>query len=80
MVRGDGRPEAVQDRVGQHSASGAFGSLAEDPRRRGKPLQRELAGRWSARRGDYRILYRLDEDAKTMYVLRVASRGDAYRT
>lgn len=56
-----------------------FGSLASNPRRRGKPLQRELAGRWSARRGDYRIVYRLDEDTKTMYVLKIGHRADVYR-
>lgn len=56
-----------------------FGGLAADPRRRGKPLQGELEGRWSARRGDYRIVYRLDEPTKTMYVLKVGHRSDVYR-
>jgi mRNA interferase RelE/StbE len=56
-----------------------FGSLANDPRRRGKPLQRELAGRWTARRGDYRIVCRLDEDTKTMYVLMIGHRAQVYR-
>lgn len=56
-----------------------FGSLASDPRRRGKPLQRELAGRWAARRGDYRIVYRLDDDTTTMYVLKIAHRSQVYR-
>jgi len=56
-----------------------FGSLASDPRRRGKPLQRELEGRWAARRGDYRIVYRLDEDTKTMYVLKIGHRAHVYR-
>ncbi|MEQ1737891.1 MAG: type II toxin-antitoxin system RelE/ParE family toxin, partial [Rhodoglobus sp.] len=34
-----------------------FGDLAANPRRVGKPLTRELAGSFSARRGSYRILY-----------------------
>ncbi len=57
-----------------------FGSLAGDPRRPGKPLQRELEGRWAARRGDYRIVYRLDEETKTMIVLKIGHRSDVYRT
>ena len=57
-----------------------FGGLAASPRRRGKPLQRELTGQWSARRGDFRILYRLDDQTKTMYVLKVAGRSDIYRS
>ena len=32
-----------------------LGPLADEPRRVGKPLVGELAGLWSARRGDYRV-------------------------
>ncbi len=55
------------------------GSLIEQPRRVGKPLRRELAGVWSARRGTYRVLYRIREDPHEVIVLRVEHRGDAYR-
>jgi mRNA interferase RelE/StbE len=34
----------------------AFGDVARQPRRVGKPLGRELAGQYSARRGPYRLL------------------------
>ena len=37
----------------------AFGDLAREPRRVGKPLRRELTGLYSARRGPYRLLYRI---------------------
>ncbi|MEO7262078.1 MAG: type II toxin-antitoxin system RelE/ParE family toxin [Jatrophihabitantaceae bacterium] len=57
-----------------------FGGLASGPRRRGKPLQRELEGRWAARRGDYRIVYRLDENTKTMYILKIGHRSQICRT
>jgi mRNA interferase RelE/StbE len=70
---------AVPPRVAEPLVAFIFGSLAADPRRRGKPLQRELEGRWAARRGEFRIVYRLDDDAKTMYVLMIAHRADAYR-
>lgn len=67
-------------RVAEPLVAFVFGSLAEDPRRRGKPLRGELAGQWAARRGDYRIVYRLDDDDKAMYVLKIARRADVYRS
>jgi mRNA interferase RelE/StbE len=57
-----------------------FGGLADEPRRRGKPLQRELEGAWSARRGDFRVVYRLDDETKTMYVLKIGTRAEIYRS
>ncbi|HQZ37000.1 MAG TPA: type II toxin-antitoxin system RelE/ParE family toxin [Ilumatobacteraceae bacterium] len=56
------------------------GSLIEHPRRVGRELRNELAGIHSARRGSYRILYRIDENTRTVTVLRVEHRGDVYRT
>jgi len=55
------------------------GSLIREPRRVGKPLRRELAGIWSARRGTYRVLYRVRDDPREVIVLRVEHRSDAYR-
>lgn len=72
--------QAVPPRVAEPLVAFVFGSLAQEPKRRGKPLQGELTGRWAARRGDYRIVYRLDDDAKAMYVLRIARRADVYRS
>jgi mRNA interferase RelE/StbE len=57
-----------------------FGDLAANPHRVGKPLRRELEGAMSARRGPYRVLYRVDDDAKTLTVLRIAHRADVYRS
>jgi mRNA interferase RelE/StbE len=54
-------------------------ALLREPRRVGKPLRRELAGVWSARRGTYRILYRVRDDPREVVVLRVEHRGDIYR-
>ncbi len=55
------------------------GPLTEAPRRVGHPLQRELAGLWSARRGAYRIVYELDEVDKTVNIIRIDHRSDVYR-
>lgn len=53
--------------------------LAENPWRIGKPLRFELEGKWVARRGPYRVIYRLDEESRLLTVLAVAHRADAYR-
>ena len=55
------------------------GSLLENTRRVGRELRNELAGIHSARRGSYRVLYRIDESERTVIVLRIDHRGDAYR-
>jgi len=54
-------------------------AIAANPKRIGKPLRFELEGRWAARRGPYRIVYALDEKARTVKVLAVAHRADVYR-
>ena len=56
------------------------GDLAASPRRVGKPLERELEGSFSARRGSYRILYDIDDEKGQVNVLRVAHRADFYRS
>ncbi len=53
--------------------------LAENPRRVGKPLRREYAGRFSARRGDYRVMYSITEEAKKVRVLVIDHRSHVYR-
>ena len=57
-----------------------FGALAEDPYRGGAPLRKPFDGQWRARRGEYRVRYRIDEHAQTVYVLDVDHRRDAYRS
>lgn len=54
-------------------------ALVARPRRVGKPLHGELAGIWSARRGTYRVLYRLREDPREVIVVRIEHRRDIYR-
>ncbi len=54
-------------------------ALIREPRRVGKPLRRELIGIWSARRGTYRILYRVRDDTREVIVLRIEHRGEVYR-
>jgi mRNA interferase RelE/StbE len=56
-----------------------FGDLAMTPKRVGKPLQRDLEGSYSARRGPYRIIYDIDDVANRIEILRVDHRPDVYR-
>jgi mRNA interferase RelE/StbE len=55
------------------------GPLRQEPRRVGRPLGRELAGYFSARRGAYRVIYRVDDDARTVHVVRIEHPADVYR-
>ncbi|MGI9646332.1 MAG: type II toxin-antitoxin system RelE family toxin [Ilumatobacteraceae bacterium] len=55
------------------------GPLIEDPHRVGRALRNELSGIHSARRGTYRVLYRIDDSTRDVTVLRVEHRGTAYR-
>lgn len=54
------------------------GSLIENPHRVGKESRDELAGIHSARRGGYRVLYRINEREHEVVVLRVGHRRDIY--
>jgi len=54
-------------------------TLIREPRRIGKPLRGQLAGIYSARRGTYRLLYRVHEQRHEVVVLRIEHRSDVYR-
>jgi mRNA interferase RelE/StbE len=56
-----------------------YGSLASNPHRAGKPLRYELAGLHSARRGDYRVIYRINIDQQVIEIVAIEHRADAYR-
>lgn len=56
-----------------------LGPLCDEPERVGRPLQRELAGYHSARRGAYRIGYRIDTEDHSVRVVRIEHRSDVYR-
>jgi mRNA interferase RelE/StbE len=53
-------------------------ALAVNPQRVGKPLFGPLAGCHGARRGTYRIVYRIDEAARIVHVLDIDHRSDIY--
>jgi mRNA interferase RelE/StbE len=55
------------------------GPLLENPHRVGKALNLELEGYLGARRGAYRVVYRI-EDERIVRVLRIDHRADIYRS
>ncbi len=67
-------PEAVAAAV----VDFLYGPLAEDPHRVGKPLRLQLEGYWSARRGQYRVIYSIHDDEVLVRVVRISHRADAY--
>jgi mRNA interferase RelE/StbE len=55
------------------------GPLLTNPRRVGKELRAPLDGKWSARRGQYRVIYAVDDGEGAVTVLQVSHRRDIYR-
>lgn len=56
------------------------GPLLAEPYRVGKRLLPPLDDRLAARRGTYRIIYRVDDHERVVTVVDVAHRRDVYRT
>ena len=69
----------IPDKVRHAAVATILGPIAENPRRAGKPLMDELEGLRSARRGDYRIIYEIDEASRTVLVHRIRHRRHVYR-
>ena len=53
-------------------------ALAVNPRRVGKPLFGPLAGCHAARRGTYRMVYRIEENTRMVHVLDIDHRSEIY--
>ncbi|MGO9082003.1 MAG: type II toxin-antitoxin system RelE family toxin [Streptosporangiaceae bacterium] len=56
------------------------GPLLMQPHRVGKRLLAPLDDRFSARRGTYRVLYRIDDKTRVVTVVDIGHRHDVYRT
>ena len=68
-------PEAVAAAAYEFIVAPLLGS----PHPVGKQLRPPLDDRHSARRGTYRVIYRIDDHRRTVTVVDVAHRRDAYR-
>jgi mRNA interferase RelE/StbE len=69
----------LPEKVATAAVEFVYGSLAASPHRVGKPLKLGLAGLHSARRGDYRVIYRIDDHDHRIDVVAIEHRSDVYR-
>jgi mRNA-degrading endonuclease RelE of RelBE toxin-antitoxin system len=71
--------DRLPPRIARAVAEYVTGVLPQNPHRLSKPCTGQLAGLRSSRRGDYRVLFDLDEPGHVIVLLRVAHRAHAYR-
>lgn len=71
--------EVLPEAVAMAAHEFIVGPLLSNPHRIGKRLRPPLEDRHSARRGTYRVIYRIDDEHQTVTVVDVAHRRDAYR-
>jgi mRNA-degrading endonuclease RelE of RelBE toxin-antitoxin system len=82
LTFGSAARRALTDHLPERVAAAVWafcdGPLRESPYRVGKPLRPPMAGQYSARRGAYRVRYRVNDDKHLVTVIDVAYRADAY--
>ncbi len=71
--------ERLPEKVVVSAIEFIYGPLADDPHRVGRPLRFELKGKHSAHRGDYRVIYRIDDPRHIVLVPVIGHRADIYR-
>jgi mRNA interferase RelE/StbE len=69
----------LPEKVGIAVVEFCYRALADNPQRVGKQLRFDLAGLHSARRGDFRVIHRIDEADHRVDVAAIEHRSDAYR-
>jgi mRNA interferase RelE/StbE len=68
--------QRLPEKVATAAIEFIYGPLASHPQRVGKTLRFDLEGLHNARRGDYRIIYRVDE---RVTIIAIEHRADVYR-
>lgn len=71
--------DTLPEKVATACVEFVFGSLAENPHRVGKALRFDLDGLHSARRGDFRVVYEIDDDDHRVTIVAIDHRDDVYR-
>lgn len=75
---------ALERDLPEKVATAAFefimGALRHEPRKVGKPLREPLAPLYAARRGEYRVIYRIVDQRLVIEVVSVIHRRDAYHS
>ena len=68
--------QRLPEKVATAAIEFIYGPLASNPQRVGKALRFDLEGLHSARRGSYRIIYRIDA---RVTIVAIEHRADVYR-
>lgn len=75
---------ALERDLPEKVATAAFefiiGPLRQDPRKVGMPLREPLAPLFAARRGEYRVIYRIVDQRLVIGIVSVVHRRDAYHS
>ncbi len=73
---------ALEQDLPEKVAAAAFefimGPLREEPHRVGRPLREPLAPLFAARRGEYRVIYRIVDQRLVVEIVSIVHRRDAY--
>jgi mRNA interferase RelE/StbE len=70
--------QRLPEKVATAAIEFIYGPLADNPHRVGRPLRFELEGTHSAHRGDYRVLYAIDDPNRRVVILTIDHRADVY--
>jgi mRNA-degrading endonuclease RelE of RelBE toxin-antitoxin system len=79
-VLAEGPPVGLSTAVAAAIGEFITGPLLDRPYVVGKALTHELAGYHSARRGAYRVVYRIDDKRQVVHVVRIDHRSDVYHS
>jgi mRNA-degrading endonuclease RelE of RelBE toxin-antitoxin system len=71
--------QRLPEKVAAAAIEFIYGPLAGNPRRVGRALRVGLEGNHSAHRGDYRVLYTVDDQNRRVVILAIDHRADVYR-
>lgn len=69
----------LPEKIGVACLEFIFGPLADNPHRLGGALRGQLEGLRSARRGSYRVIYRIEDQQRSIEVVHIDHRRDVYR-
>jgi len=69
-IQESGDPERILNKIEE---------LQTDPEKRGKPLRNQLAGYYSLRAGDYRVIYEVDLDERIVWIYGAGLRKEGDR-
>ncbi|MGH9112015.1 MAG: type II toxin-antitoxin system RelE family toxin [Acidimicrobiales bacterium] len=71
--------DRLPERIATACVEFVDGGLAENPHRVGRALRFDLEGKHSARRGDFRVIYLVDDGHHGVTVVAIDHRSDVYR-